>query len=89
MIVEYTIDALGQEELIGKMSKPAREFCNQIWETGEGLSVETVQKRLEKKNFSLREIEFWKECFEQDNHILWKDVKEESDRENSWNVHFL
>ena len=40
MVVEYTIDALGQEELIGKMSKPAREFCNQIWETGEGLSVE-------------------------------------------------
>lgn len=77
MVVEYTIDALGQEELIGKMSKPAREFCNQIWETGEGLSVETVQERLEKKNFSLREIEFWKKCFEQDNHILWKDVKEE------------
>lgn len=77
VVVEYTIDALGQEELIGKMSKPAREFCNQIWETGEGLSVETVQERIEKKNFSLKEIDFWKKCFEQDNHILWKDVKEE------------
>lgn len=77
MVVEYTIDALGQKELIGKMSESAREFCDQIWEKGEGLSAEIVQERLKKKNLSSSEIEFWRKCFEQDNHTLWKDVKEE------------
>lgn len=77
MVVEYTIDALEQKELIGKMSESAREFCDQIWEKGEGLSAEIVQERLKKKNFSSSEIEFWRKCFEQDNHTLWKDVKEE------------
>lgn len=77
MVVEYTIDALEQKELIGKMSESAREFCDQIWEKGEGLSAEIVQERLKKKNLSSSEIEFWRKCFEQDNHTLWKDVKEE------------
>ena len=77
MVVEYTIDALGQKELIGKMSESAREFCDQIWEKGEGLSAEIVQERLKKKNLSSSEIEFWRKRFEQDNHTLWKDVKEE------------
>ena len=52
MVTEYTIDALGQEELTGKMSKAAREFCSQIWEKGEGLSAEAVEERLERKKFS-------------------------------------
>lgn len=77
MVVEYTIDALGQKELIGKMSESAREFCDQIWEKGEGLSAEIVQERLKKKNLSSSEIEFWRKRFEQDNHTFWKDVKEE------------
>ena len=79
MVAEYTIDALGQEELIGKMSKTAQEFCSQIWETGEGLSAETVQERLEKKKLSPSEVKFWRQCFEQDNHSLWKGVKEEQE----------
>ena len=77
MVTEYTIDALGQEELTGKMSKAAREFCSQIWENGEGLSAEAVEERLERKKLSPNEIEFWQKCFEQDNHTLWKEVKEE------------
>lgn len=77
MVTEYTIDALGQEELTGKMSKAAQEFCSQIWENGEGLSAEAVEERLERKKFSPSELEFWQKCFEQDNHTLWKEVKEE------------
>lgn len=77
MVTEYTIDALGQEELTGKMSKAAQEFCSQIWENGEGLSAEAVEERLERKKFSSSELEFWQKCFEQDNHTLWKEVKEE------------
>ena len=77
MVTEYTIDALGQEELTGKMSKAAQEFCSQIWENGEGLSAEAVEERLERKKFSPTELEFWQKCFEQDNHTLWKEVKEE------------
>lgn len=60
MVTEYTIDALGQEELTGKMSKAAREFCSQIWENGEGLSAEAVAERLERKKLSSREMEFCK-----------------------------
>lgn len=77
MVTEYTIDALGQEELTGKMSKAAQEFCSQIWENGEGMSAEAVEERLERKKFSPSELEFWQKCFEQDNHTLWKEVKEE------------
>lgn len=77
MVTEYTIDALGQEELTRKMSKAAQEFCSQIWENGEGLSAEAVEERLERKKFSPSELEFWQKCFEQDNHTLWKEVKEE------------
>ncbi|MFR6172091.1 MAG: VWA-like domain-containing protein [Blautia sp.] len=77
MVTEYTIDALEQEELTGKMSKAAQEFCSQIWENGEGLSAEAVEERLERKKFSPSELEFWQKCFEQDNHTLWKEVKEE------------
>lgn len=77
MVTEYTIDALGQEELTGKMSKAAQEFCSQIWENGEGLSAKAVEERLERKKFSPSELEFWQKCFEQDNHTLWKEVKEE------------
>lgn len=77
MVTEYTIDALGQEELTGKMSKAAQEFCSQIWENGEGLSAEAVEERLERKKISPSELEFWQKCFEQDNHTLWKEVKEE------------
>lgn len=77
MVTEYTIDALGQEELTGKMSKAAQEFCSQIWENGEGLLAEAVEERLERKKFSPSELEFWQKCFEQDNHTLWKEVKEE------------
>lgn len=80
MVVEYTLDALGQEELIGKMSKAAKEFCSEIWNIGEGLSEETVLERLEKKNLPLNEIEFWQRCFEQDHHTLWKEVKEEQSK---------
>lgn len=77
MVTEYTIDALEQEELTRKMSKAAQEFCSQIWENGEGLSAEAVEERLERKKFSPSELEFWQKCFEQDNHTLWKEVKEE------------
>lgn len=77
MVTEYTIDALEQEELTGKMSKAAQEFCSQIWENGEGLSAEAVEERLERKKFSPSELEFWQKCFEQDNHTLWKEIKEE------------
>lgn len=77
MVTEYTIDALEQEELTGKMSKAAQEFCSQIWEKGEGLSAEAVEERLERKKLSSREMEFWQKCFEQDNHTLWKEIKEE------------
>lgn len=77
MVTEYTIDALEQEELTGKMSKAAQEFCSQIWENGEELSAEAVEERLERKKFSPSELEFWQKCFEQDNHTLWKEVKEE------------
>lgn len=77
MVTEYTIDALEQEELTGKMSKAAQEFCGQIWENGEGLSAEAVEERLERKKFSPSELEFWQKCFEQDNHTLWKEIKEE------------
>ena len=44
---------------------------------GEGLSAEAVEERLERKKFSPSELEFWQKCFEQDNHTLWKEVKEE------------
>lgn len=80
MVVEYTIDALGQEALTGEMSKAAKEFCSEIWNAGEGLSTEAVLERLEKKNLSPSEIEFWQRCFEQDNHTLWKEVKEEQSK---------
>ncbi len=76
MVVEYTIDGLNKEELTGRMSKTAREFCNQIWKQGEGLCAEEVQERLEEKDLSSKEIDFWKQCFEQDNPILWKNVKD-------------
>lgn len=81
MVVEYTIDALDRKEITGRMSQRAREFCNQIWEQGEGLCAEEVQERLKKKNLSQKEIDFWRKCFEQDNPVLWKDVKhEQTDR---------
>ena len=69
-ILAYELTALvhGKEE-----AEKAQEAAScLLYTSGEGLSAEAVEERLERKKFSPSELEFWQKCFEQDNHTLWK-----------------